>query len=439
MVMMTCHFTGKIPFETVYVHGLVRDAEGQKMSKSKGNTLDPIDLIDGIDLETLLAKRTTGLMNPKQAESITKKTKKEYPDGIPAFGTDALRFTFASMATLGRSINFDQKRCEGYRNFCNKLWNATRFVLMNCPGTPEENGIAECVGECGPEGYLNFSPADRWIVSLLQRVEADIDKGFKDYRFDNISTSIYQFVWDEYCDWYLELAKVQLQNGTPAQQRATRRTLLRVLETILRLAHPVIPFITEELWQIVAPISGKPIESQEKQSIALQAYPVAQTQKIDEKSEAWVTEIKALVDACRNLRGEMQISPALRVPLYVLGDAEYLKVAAPYIQALAKLSEVKIYESEAQLEADGAGAPVAIVGNTKILLKVEIDAGAEKLRLGKEIDRITSEIAKANAKLNNESFVARAPEAVVVQEKQRLTEFESLVEKLKSQLNRLPS
>ena len=439
MVMMTCHFTGKIPFKTVYVHGLVRDAEGQKMSKSKGNTLDPIDLIDGIDLETLLAKRTTGLMNPKQAESITKKTKKEYPDGIPAFGTDALRFTFASMATLGRSINFDQKRCEGYRNFCNKLWNATRFVLMNCPGSAEENGIGECTSDCGPDGYLDFSPADRWIVSLLQRVEADIDKGFKDYRFDNISTSIYQFVWDEYCDWYLELAKVQLQNGTPAQQRATRRTLLRVLETILRLAHPVIPFITEELWQIVAPISGKSLEAQEKQTIALQAYPVAQMQKIDEQSEAWVAEIKALVDACRNLRGEMQISPAQRVPLYISGNAAYLKVAAPYIQALAKLSEVKIYEDEAQLEADGAGAPVAIVGNTKILLKVEIDVAAEKLRLGKEIDRINAEIAKANSKLNNESFVARAPEAVVVQEKQRLAEFESLVEKLKTQLNRLPS
>jgi valyl-tRNA synthetase len=439
MVMMTCHFTGKIPFKTVYVHGLVRDAEGQKMSKSKGNTLDPIDLIDGIDLETLLAKRTTGLMNPKQAESITKKTKKEYPDGIPAFGTDALRFTFASMATLGRSINFDQKRCEGYRNFCNKLWNATRFVLMNCPGSAEENGIGECTSDCGPDGYLDFSPADRWIVSLLQRVEADIDKGFKDYRFDNISTSIYQFVWDEYCDWYLELAKVQLQNGTPAQQRATRRTLLRVLETILRLAHPVIPFITEELWQIVAPISGKSLEAQEKQTIALQAYPVAQMQKIDEQSEAWVAEIKALVDACRNLRGEMQISPAQRVPLYISGNAAYLKVAAPYIQALAKLSEVKIYEDEAQLEADGAGAPVAIVGNTKILLKVEIDVAAEKLRLGKEIDRINAEITKANSKLNNESFVARAPEAVVVQEKQRLAEFESLVEKLNTQLNRLPS
>ncbi len=439
MVMMTCHFTGQVPFKKVYVHGLVRDAEGQKMSKSKGNTLDPIDLIDGIALETLLEKRTQGLMNPKQAESIAKKTKKEFPDGIPAFGTDALRFTFASMATLGRNINFDQKRCEGYRNFCNKLWNATRFVLMNCAGDDESNGIAQCSGDCGPDGYLDFSAADRWIVSLLQRVEADVARGFADYRFDNIATSIYQFVWDEYCDWYLELAKVQLQNGSPASQRATRRTLLRVLETILRLAHPLIPFITEELWQTVAPKSGKNVSEQPGQTIALQAYPEAQMSKLDETSEAWVANVKGLVDACRNLRGEMQISPAQRIPLIIQGNSDFLKSAAPYLQALAKLSEVQIDADGSIIDKDGGSAPVAIVGDTRLLLKVEIDVEAEKARLGKEIDRISNEITKCRAKLTNESFVGRAPEAVVNQEKARLADFESLLEKLQNQKSRLSS
>lgn len=438
MVMMTCHFTGQVPFKTVYVHGLVRDAEGQKMSKSKGNTLDPIDLIDGIELDALIEKRITGLMNPKQAESIVKKTKKEFPDGITAFGTDALRFTFASMATLGRNINFDQKRCEGYRNFCNKLWNATRFVLMNCSDNPEENGLGDCHGGCGPDGHLDFSAADRWIVSHLQRVELTIAKGFDDYRFDNIANAIYQFVWDEYCDWYLELAKVQLQQGTPASQRATRRTLLRVLETTLRLAHPIIPFITEELWQIVAPMSGKKLAEQPLQSIAMQPYPVAQLSKLDEVSEAWVNRVKVLVDAIRNLRGEMQLSPAERVPLFAHGNKDFLSQAAPYICALAKLSEVKIYDDETALENDGAGAPVAIVDGHKIMLKVEIDVAAEKQRLQKEITRIANEINKANGKLQNDSFIAKAPEAVVLQEKQRLSEFESLKEKLEAQLSRLP-
>ncbi|MBT8557098.1 valine--tRNA ligase [Polynucleobacter paneuropaeus] len=437
MVMMTCHFTGKVPFHTVYVHGLVRDAEGQKMSKSKGNTLDPIDLIDGIELDALVSKRTTGLMNPKQAESISKRTRKEFPEGISAFGTDALRFTFASLASLGRNINFDQKRCEGYRNFCNKLWNATRFVLMNCPGNLEENGFAPCDDQCGSDGYLDFSPADKWIVSLLQRTEAEVEKGFQNYRFDNIANSIYQFVWDEYCDWYLELAKVQLQNGTPAQQRATQRTLLRVLETILRLAHPLIPFITETLWQTVAPMTGKALEQQAKQTIALQAYPIAQPEKIDALSEAWLNQIKAIVDACRNLRGEMQVSPAQKVPLWICGPEAFLKQATPYLLALAKLSEVKIYQDEASMEKDAAGAPMALVGELKLLLKIEVDVGAERIRLGKEIDRLANEIQKARSKLSNESFVARAPEEVVAQEKQRLTGFEQNHEKLVAQLERL--
>ena len=437
MVMMTCHFSGKVPFHTVYVHGLVRDAEGQKMSKSKGNTLDPIDLIDGIDLDSLVNKRTSGLMNPKQAESITKKTKKEFADGIPPFGTDALRFTFASLASLGRNINFDQKRCEGYRNFCNKLWNATRFVLMNCPGDEKDNGFAPCDNQCGPEGYLDFSAADRWIVSILQRTEADVAKGFADYRFDNIATAIYQFVWDEYCDWYLELAKVQLQTGTPAQQRATRRTLLRVLETILRLAHPIIPFITEELWQTIGPKSGKNLSQQPAQSIALQAYPVSEPNKIHPKSEAWMNEVKAIVDACRNLRGEMQISPAQKLPLWISGDRSFLEKAVPYLSALAKLSEVKIVDNESDLERDAPESPIALVGQHKLLLKVEIDPKVEQLRLSKEIARLAGEINKCQSKLGNEGFVARAPAEVIDQEKKRLAEFEASHAKLSQQLNKL--
>ncbi|WP_255992010.1 valine--tRNA ligase [Chitinolyticbacter albus] len=418
MIMMTTHFTGQVPFKHVYVHGLVRDGEGKKMSKSEGNVLDPVDLIDGIALAPLLEKRTSGLRRPEKAPQVAKKTEKEFPDGIPAYGVDALRFTFASLASLGRSINFDQKRCEGYRNFCNKLWNATRFVLMNVEGK-----------DCGLEANadLDYGFADRWIISRLQEAEQAVTLALDTFRFDLAAQAIYEFVWNEYCDWYIELAKVSVQTGSEAQQRATRRTLIRVLEVILRLTHPIMPFITEELWQVVAPLAGK----KDSESIMVAAWPLADEGKLDAAATAVVDELKALAFAARNLRAEMGLAPSQKVPLYIEGGLELARFAE-YLKSLAKLSEVHIATN---LPDDDA--PVAVAGGTRLMLKVEVDREAETARLTREIAKTEDGLSKMVAKLEKPGYIDKAPAHLVEKDKALVAELSSKLAQLKAQLAKL--
>ncbi len=439
MIMMTTHFTGQVPFKDVYIHGLVRDAQGQKMSKSEGNVLDPVDLIDGIELGPLLDKRTTGLRKPETAPRVRKQTEKEFPEGIPAFGADALRLTMASYATLGRNINFDAKRCEGYRNFCNKLWNATKFVLMNCEDKDcglQEHTKAECQPGGPFHGYMRFSQADRWISGELQRVEAAVAQAFADYRLDTVASSIYSFVWDEYCDWYLEIAKVQIAKGSEAEQRATRRTLIRTLETVLRLMHPLAPFITAELWEAVAPVAGRKAATT-ADSIVTASYPKAQLEKVDPAADAWVGQLKAVAAEVRRLRSEMGLQPGERVPLLARGEDAFLQSATTVLQALARLGEVQAFADDASFQAATQAAPVAVCGALRFALRVQIDVAAESARLDKEIARLQGEITKADAKLGNESFVARAPAAVVEQERARLADFRQALARLQDQRSRL--
>jgi valyl-tRNA synthetase len=422
MIMTTTLFTGKVPFRDVYINAIVRDADGQKMSKSKGNVLDPLDLIDGVDADTLVAKSVANMMDPRQAEKVAKRTRNHYPSGIPAFGADALRFTFASLATFNRTLNFDLDRCEGYRNFCNKLWNATRFVLMNVDG--KDVGLDDAL----PKSHTFV---DRWLLGRLQQAKQGVAQNLDAYRFDLAAKALYEFVWDEYCDWYVELAKVQLARaeraGDDAAARGTRWMLVRELEATLRLAHPLMPFITEELWQIVAPLAGK-----HGDTISLQPFPRADPARIDEESNRQMALLKAMVNACRTLRSEMGLSPAQKVPLVAAGDRATLEAFSPYLAALVRLSEVRIV---AQLPA--GEAPVQIVDEFRLMLHIEVDVGAERERIARDLARHEGELAKARAKRSNDGFVTRAPGAVVEQERARLAGFSATLDKLREQYARL--
>ena len=419
MIMMTTHFTGKVPFKDVYIHGIVRDHEGKKMSKSEGNVIDPVDLIDGIDLEKLLVKRTTGLRKPETAPKVEEATKKLFPEGIPSMGADALRFTMASYASLGRSVNFDFKRAEGYRNFCNKLWNATNFVLMNT-----ENQ------DCGQDETqpLAYTFADQWIIGKLQQAEAAVAEAFETYRFDLAAQTLYEFVWNEYCDWYIELAKVQIQTGCPTTQRTTRRTLVRVLETILRLLHPIMPFITEELWQVVAPLAN----AKTADSIMLAAYPQADKEQIVQTAFDKMAALKDLVEEVRKLRGEMGIAPNVKAPLFVEGSAE-LEGLLKYLPSLTRLAEAKLVDNLPEAE----DAPVAVCNGARLMLKVEIDKAAETARLSKEAEKLQKALDKLNAKLSKPGYTEKAPAHLVEKDKADLAELEDKMAKVQNQLAKL--
>jgi valyl-tRNA synthetase len=425
MIMMTMHVTKRVPFRDVYIHALIRDAEGQKMSKSKGNTLDPIDVLDGISKDALLEKSLQGLLLDAHREKASAAVKANFPAGISAYGADALRFTFAAQSTFARTLNFDLNRCEGYRNFCNKLWNATRFVLMNCAGK-------QCTAPVGP-GALALP--ERWILSRLQRAIETTERSFAGYRFDLAASAMYQFVWDEYCDWYLELAKVALQSDSEISQQRARYVLVTVLDSVLRLAHPVIPFITEELWQKVAPLKNPVVRADAL--LMTQAYPTVDEALLDPDAEAWVVGLKAKVDAIRVLRSEMSLSPAQRVPLILALESQSERddahVDAPFLKVLGKLSDVTV---ATDLPRDGV-APVQVVGSARLMLSVQVDRAAERVRLGKEIDRLESEIGKLVSRLDNPGFVGRAPASVVAQERARLEQFRTTLAKLKDQRGRL--
>ena len=418
MIMMTTHFTGKVPFKDVYIHGIVRDHEGKKMSKSEGNVIDPVDLIDGIDLDKLLVKRTTGLRKPETAPKVEEATKKLFPEGIPSMGADALRFTMASYASLGRSVNFDFKRAEGYRNFCNKIWNATNFVLMNT-----ENQ------DCGQDETqpLAYTFADQWIIGRLQQTEAAAAEAFETYRFDLAAQTLYEFVWNDYCDWYIELAKVQIQTGCPTTQRTTRRTLVRVLEAALRLLHPIIPFITEELWQAVAPLAN----AKTTDSIMLAAYPKADPEKIVQAAFDQMAQLQDLIGAVRNLRGEMGIAPNVKAPLFVEGSVP--EALLKYLPALTRLTEAKTVDRLPESE----DAPVAVCNGARLMLKVEIDKAAETARLSKEAEKLQKALDKLNAKLSKPGYTEKAPAHLVEKDKADLAELEDKMAKVQNQLAKL--